>query len=209
LKVSFVDGLYDGLSAAAKRFGVQIVGGDTNQSDRLVLSVALLGDAAKGKAVRRSGARKGDVVFVTGSLGGSYLSKRHLRFEPRIKESQFLARNFNLHSMIDLSDGLASDITRIAEESGVGARISREAIPVSKGVSVKSAISEGEDFELLFTLSAREAARLALHPKVRGLAPFHRIGRIVDKREGIRLVHANGRLEPLLASGFDHFSRHR
>ncbi|MGH7198254.1 MAG: thiamine-phosphate kinase [Candidatus Omnitrophota bacterium] len=205
LTLNFVNELNRGLRAAASRFGARIVGGDTNRSEKIVLSVALLGEAGRGRAVTRSGARVGDVVFVTGSLGGSTTAKKHLRFVPRIKESQFLVKNFKIHAMIDISDGLVSDLRRVAEESGVGFTISGEAIPVSRSAkSLRQALTEGEDFELLFTLSPKEAARLgALSPK--GLASFHPIGRVVAKRLGLRLMRADGKSAPLPGKGFDHF----
>jgi len=206
LKLNFVEELNRGLRAAAGRFGVSIVGGDTNRSDKLVLSVSLLGEVKRGQAVTRSGARPGDVVFVTGALGGSTASKKHLRFIPRIKESQFLAKHFKINSMMDISDGLVSDLRRVAEESGVGFMISREAIPVSRSAkSLKQALTEGEDFELLFTLSPKGAARLTSSVIPKGLAPVHPIGRVVAKRFGLRLIHANGKIEPLPGKGFDHF----
>ena len=115
---------------------------------------------------------------------------------PKLKESKFLTSHFKIHSMIDLSDGLASDIHRLAEESRVGARLFEEAIPISKfATNLKQALTDGEDFELLFTLSAKEATRV----------PFHRIGEIVNKKEGIRLVGKSGQSKILLEKGFNHF----
>ncbi len=206
LKLHFVNELNRGLRAVAGRFGAQIVGGDTNRSDKLVLSVALLGEVKRGQAVTRSGAKPGDVVFVTGSLGGSFASKKHLRFVPRIKESQFLVKNFKINSMMDISDGLVSDLRRIAEESSVGFAISQKAIPVSRSAkNLRQALTEGEDFELLFTLSPKEAARLTSMAIPKGLAPFHPIGRVVAKRLGIRWTRRDGKAAPILEKGFDHF----
>jgi thiamine-monophosphate kinase len=205
LSVDFVKELYRGLIECARLFGAGIVGGDTNASEKLVISVALLGEVEKGKSVTRSGARVGDVIFVTGELGGSYASKKHLNFMPRLKEARFLTRHFSLSAMIDISDGLASDIRRVCEESRVGAVLSKEVIPVSKNCpSVERALSEGEDFELLFTLPPKEAARLtaAAHPKS---MHFHPIGKIVSQKKGICLETDDGRFENLTKGGFDHF----
>ncbi len=206
LPVSFVKNIYKGMNAVARLFKVNIVGGDTNQSDKLVIAVSLLGEVDKGGAVKRQGARPGDIVFVTGFLGGSYVSKKHLTFTPRVKESQFLVSHFKVSAMIDVSDGLASDIRRIAEESGVGFVLSKEAIPVSRHAkSLEQALTEGEDFELLFTLPAREASRLTAHTFTEKLVPFHPIGKVVKKRFGIRLVRDDRKSQPLLSRGFDHF----
>jgi thiamine-monophosphate kinase len=207
LGIGFADGIYKGLCALAKRFGISLVGGDANQSDKVVIAVSLLGEIKPGAFVGRGGARPGDVIFVTGSLGGSYKSRKHLRFTPRIAESQFLLKRFKIHSMIDVSDGLASDIRRIAEESGVGAVLSKEAIPVSRfAKNFEAAVTEGEDFELLFALSSKEAARLSSYPLKKGLAPFHPIGRIVEKQRGIKLTRDDRKIEAFPQKGFDHFA---
>lgn len=205
LPVNFVKELYRGLSRCAGLFGAVVVGGDTNASDKLVISVALLGESEKGKCVTRAGARVGDLIFVTGELGGSYASRKHLNFIPRLKEARFLTRHFKPSSMIDVSDGLAGDLGHICEESRVGAVLSKEAIPVSKNcVSVERALSEGEDFELLFTLSPKEAAFLtASAPK--GSMHFHPVGKIVNQKEGVRLETSDGRFQDLTRGGFDHF----
>jgi len=206
LSLDFVNELYEGIRSLAKCFKVNIVGGDTNQSDKLVIAVSLLGEVKRGAFVRRGGAKPGDVIFVTGSLGGSYVSRKHLNFTPRLNEARFLVSHFKIHSMIDISDGLASDIRRIAEESGVGVVLSKEAIPVSRfAKDFSAALTDGEDFELLFTLSPKEAARLTHYPAQKGLVPFHPIGKIVEKRCGIKLVRDDRKTEPLPSKGFDHY----
>ncbi|OGW80401.1 MAG: thiamine-phosphate kinase [Omnitrophica bacterium RIFCSPHIGHO2_02_FULL_51_18] len=206
LPLRFAHDIYRGIRAAARRFRVNIIGGDTNASKKLILSIALLGEANQGKVTRRSGAKLGDIIFVSGTLGGSYASKKHLRFTPRIKESQFLLRHFDVHAMMDISDGLASDIFRLTEASRVGACLSTAAIPCTPGVHFGQALTEGEDFELLFTLSPKEASKLALvSGKKRGLASFCPVGKIMPKSYGVRLVDANGKGGPLEDKGFDHF----
>ena len=204
----FLKELYRGMDAVARRFHVTLVGGDTNRSDKIIISVALLGEVSPGSAVKRSGARIGDVIFVTGFLGGSYVSKKHLTFLPRINEAKFLVENFKVNAMMDLSDGLASDIFQLTSESGVGAFLSKEAIPVSKdAASVERALNDGEDFELLFTLPVRDAARLSMTRVKKAMAPFHPIGKIVPKKYGVRLIGANGFNEPLERQGYDHFRK--
>lgn len=209
LKLPFVLELYRGIERTAQKFGACLVGGDTNQSDRLVISVAMLGRTfGRGKAVRRSGAKKGDVLFVTGELGGSYRSKKHLCFIPRLKEAEYLVKHFRVSAMMDLSDGLGSDLWRLTGESRVGAFISKEAVPVSRHArSFSGALRDGEDFELLFSLPPQEAARLAAAKIPKEMAVFRPIGKIVDKRFGVKLVRVEGRWEILPETGFDHFKR--
>lgn len=205
LPLRFVREIYAGLRASARLFRVSIVGGDTNASEKLVLSVALLGETDPRGVARRSGAKPGDTIFVSGVLGGSYDSKKHLRFIPRMKEARFLMRHFKVHAMMDISDGLASDIRRICERSGTGARLEEAAIPRLSDVSLKQALCDGEDFELLFTLSPKDAARLRHFSKQRTLAPFHAVGTIMPDAYGIRLVGRDGRQKRLSPNGFDHF----
>jgi thiamine-monophosphate kinase len=207
LPASFVDDLYKGIQAVAREFDVNIVGGDTNASDALVISVALLGECEKSKAVYRSTAKAGDVIFVTGELGGSYASRRHLQFMPRVRQARYLVQNFKIHAMMDISDGLAGDIHRLTQESRVGALICRDAIPVSGAASsLEAALSDGEDFELLFALSPREAAKLSLSKNEFGMNFFRPVGRIVEKKYGVCLVDAQGTAWPMKVKGFDHFA---
>lgn len=205
LSKNFAGDLYSGIQSLARQFNVSIVGGDTNQSDYLVLSVALMGEAEKNKSILRSGAKIGDIVFVTGSLGGSYESKKHLNFMPRIYESQFLVSNFKINAMMDISDGLSSDLYRMSEESKVGFRIMREALPFSnKKLSINNVLNDGEDFELLFTMSPREAQKFILKKKPKNLTPFHVIGIVTSANKKIKLVDASK--ETIIhQQGFNHF----
>lgn len=197
LTARFVDQLYSGIQDLARRFHVNLVGGDTNLSERLVLSVAMIGEVERGKALRRSGARVGDYVMVSGKLGGSYASRKHLNFIPRVREARYLTKNFHVHAMMDISDGLASDSKRLAEESGVGILIEENRVPVSRAAkTVFHALTDGEDFELLFTLSEKEARRAAKR--------FHIIGRVVPRAQGVKLLMKDGS-RTLLEGGFEHF----
>lgn len=208
LPKKFAVDLYEGIRALADDFGVSVVGGDTNGSDKLVVAVTLLGECERGRALLRSGARPGDVIFVSGELGGSYPSKKHLDFTPRVKEALFLAKNFKVGAMMDLSDGLAGDLRRIAEESGVGAVLLKEAIPVSRAArGVAGALADGEDFELLFTLPVPDAARLMAAEISAGVGTFRPVGKIVEKKRGLTLIDLAGKRVPLGAGGFDHFRR--
>lgn len=197
-----------GALEACRLYDVRIVGGDTSRSDKAVVSVALAGEVAAGKAIRRSGARAGDRIFVTGPLGGSLASGWHLRFRPRLAESAFLVRNYRLHAMIDVSDGLSKDLRHIAEESGVGMRISGEALPLRKGIKdPRRAFTDGEDFELVFTLGSSDAARLLKDPRPGARRfTFYPIGRVVPRRAGLRLV-ARGKERPFPPIHDHHFWR--
>ncbi len=155
--VDEVEGWYVGLLRAASESGVAIVGGETTRlpGSGAVLTVSLLGTVEPECCVPRSGASAGDLIAVTGRLGGSFVSGRHLDFIPRVREARWLVKNACPTAMMDLSDGLGSDLPRLADASGTGYRIDRSAIPCHEGVSVEQAIAEGEDYELL----------LCIHPK--------------------------------------------
>src|SRR5882724_8825839 len=170
--VDFVEAIYAGMNVLARRHEVAIVGGETTANpERMLISVALLGWVPRGKGVLRSGAEPGDAIFVTGELGGS-LAGRHLEFEPRLAEARWLAQTFQVHSMLDISDGLAGDLRHILRASRVGAELLSSAIPISReakragkaGGSAKppllAALTDGEDFELLFTIAGRDAVPL-------------------------------------------------
>ncbi|OGX29847.1 MAG: hypothetical protein A3F87_04305 [Omnitrophica WOR_2 bacterium RIFCSPLOWO2_12_FULL_51_24] len=206
LSVEFVDGLYRGIKALAKRFDVEIVGGDTNASKKLVIDVAVLGFIQPDRLTLRSGAKPGDIICVTGVLGGSYKSKRHLTFVPRLNEARSLVKNFRITSMIDISDGLSTDLNHIAKESGVGACVYEELIPLSKDAkSVSAALNEGEDFELLFTMPLREARRLARKGPGSNGVKITQIGEILDKKIGVKIITSDGRVKDLKSKGFSHF----
>lgn len=192
--VRWVRELYAGLHAAARRFGCEIAGGDTAHVRReQFVVVTLLGHADR--PVRRNGAKPDDTVFVTGRLGGSRAGK-HLTFTPRIREARWLAEHYRIHAMMDISDGLASDLQRLVESSGVGFDISARTVPANG--SLRAAFTDGEDFELLFTVSPRLAARLERRWPFR--LPLTAIGRVVRGRQVLVDGH------PLTAKGYDHFA---
>ncbi|MCX5715844.1 MAG: thiamine-phosphate kinase [Candidatus Omnitrophica bacterium] len=205
LSVAYVDKIYAGLAKAAKRFGVSIVGGDTNASRKMILDVTVFGEVKKENLVLRSGAKPGDLIFVTGSLGGSVYGK-HLNFTPRLKEAQVLVKNFKVNSMIDISDGLSSDLGHILEQSKAGAIVYEYLIPKSKRArTIENALSDGEDFELLFTMPAKEALRLLEKKRKLFKMPVTRIGTIVGEKYDSKLVDIFGRKRDLQAKGFTHF----
>ncbi|MEY2546444.1 MAG: thiamine-monophosphate kinase [Verrucomicrobiota bacterium] len=156
----WVTQLYRGLNRAAARFDVAIVGGETsNTRGPAAISVSVAGFVEKVRCVTRGGGKVGDDLFVTGKLGGS-IRARHLQFVPRIDESRWLTKNFRVHAMIDLSDGLGADLPRLAVASKLGYKIDIDALPLSPGCKIENALNDGEDYELLFAVSRRDRKRL-------------------------------------------------
>jgi thiamine-monophosphate kinase len=205
LSVRFLDGFYRGLNSMARQFSVSVVGGDTNRSDSFIVDVALIGETKRHSLVMRSGAKKGDVLFVSGSLGGS-LRGRHLNFIPRVKESRILVKNFKVNSMIDISDGLSVDLSRILKESNTGAVIFEGLIPLSRNcISVKSALCDGEDFELLFSMTPKEADRLMKKRRRLFKTKISPIGKIVERSYGLNLIDNKGIMRGLKIEGYRHF----
>jgi thiamine-monophosphate kinase len=157
---SWVKQLYRGLTDAASRFDVSIVGGETSAiRGPVAISISVSGFVEKDRAVSRSGGKKGDDLFVTGRLGGS-LRGKHLGFVPRIVESRWLTKNFRVHAMMDLSDGLGADLPRLAKASNLGFEVDKGKLPLTPGAKIDEAISDGEDYELLFAISPRDRSRL-------------------------------------------------
>jgi len=214
--VKLVERIYDGLNALAKEHGVAIVGGETTTShERMFISIALTGFVPKGKVVLRSGAKAGDAIFVTGELGGSLASK-HLDFEPRLPEARWLAAHFKIHAMIDLSDGLAGDLRHILNASHVGAELGKDTVPVSRAAKLAArvsssakppfvaALTDGEDFELLFTIAAKSAVPLkdawkGQFPKLKLTC----IGKVLTE-PGLRIRDKFG-LRAFHGEGYTHF----
>lgn len=158
--LAWVRQLYRGINKAARAFGVVVVGGETSRiKGPAVLSITITGFVEKRRWVRRAGGKPGDDLFVTGRLGGS-LRGRHLRFTPRIVESRWLTQNFPIHAMMDLSDGLGADLPRLARASNVGFEIDRAALPLNPRCTITQAISDGEDYELLFAIAPRDSRSL-------------------------------------------------
>ena len=208
--------IYDGINALAREYEVAIVGGETTTCpERVFISVAMIGLVEK--PIRRAGAKVGDAIFVTGELGGS-LQGRHLHFEPRLKEARWLADHFDIHAMIDLSDGLAGDIRHILNASRVGAELLSSAIPISRAAKLQArgessakppllgALTDGEDFELLFTVASKDAVKLldAWKKKFPDLK-LSCIGKITTG-PGVQLRDNQG-IKPLFVHGYTHFDK--
>ena len=210
----FITSIYDGINALARRHSVAIVGGETTTNpDRILISIALLGTVAREKCVHRSGSKPGDVIFVSGELGGS-IAGRHLDFEPRLIEARWLAETFDIHAMIDISDGLADDLRHLLDAAQAGADLLKTAIPISRAAKLQAreksqppvlaALTDGEDFELLFTAAPRDAVSLAdgwraRFPEVK----LSCIGKI-SVEPGLRLRDKNG-VHTFTGHGYVHF----
>ncbi len=205
--------LYEGLLPLADQFDTAIAGGDTNTWDGpLVISVTALGEPTERGVLTRSGAKPGDRVLVTGSLGGSILG-RHFDFTPRIAEALLLQERYRLHSATDISDGLSLDLSHICEESGCGAELDLEAIPIhddatrlaeqrGDGVTpLAHALSDGEDFELILAVPPEETERLLREKPL--ATPLTCIGEFVQ-HAGLWTRDAHGAVTPLTPRGYRH-----
>jgi thiamine-monophosphate kinase len=239
----FVDQFYEGFFRLADHYGVALIGGDVSRTpERIVVDSIVLGEALSGRAVRRSGARPGDHIFVTGHLGGAAaglrliesgarlggkakhhghsrvvreLLLRQLRPMPRVEWGELLGHERLATAMIDLSDGLSSDLAHLCEESGTGARLEVARIPVDPSVSIicgrraldplMLALHGGEDFELLFTVSPRDLRWL---PRSIKRIPSTYIGDVTNESQCITLVEGS-RKWVLQPEGFQHFGRPR
>ena len=193
----------------ADAFDTAIIGGDTNSwTGQLAISVTLLGEATARGPVLRSGAKPGDWLLVTGPLGGS-LAGKHLDFMPRVREALLLHEHADLHAMIDVSDGLAADVGHICEESGCGAVLRAESIPISDAARaindgkspLQHALGDGEDFELAFAVSPDDGRRLLQTQPVPG-ATLVQVGQIIAGAE-LFLEEAGAR-RPLPPQGYVH-----
>jgi thiamine-monophosphate kinase len=185
--VSWVEDLYRGIGDCLRTFGSVLAGGETSrvpQGSAPVISISATGSVPRDHLVLRSTAKPGQVLLVTGTLGGS-LREKHLRFTPRIQEAHWLATHFKPAAMMDLSDGLAKDLPRLAAASGCGFRVDRDALPLTPGCLVADAMGDGEDFELLMAIAPDRLPHLlpAWHEQFPDL-PLTVIGRLVAPGAG-------------------------
>jgi thiamine-monophosphate kinase len=222
------DDFLAGMARAARRFGLVLAGGDTAQSATIAISVTVLGEVARGRAVLRSGARPGDALYVSGRLGAAQLGLelvlrgmyREQRWQPllrphlypplRLALGQWLSRWRAASAMIDISDGLSTDLWHLCQASGVGARLWAERIPAvrvppalrARGFDpLELALHGGEDYELLFSVPRRLSRAV---PKVYGRVSITPIGEIV-RGGAMVLMRSDGRSTPLMPRGWDHF----
>jgi thiamine-monophosphate kinase len=195
MSLEWVENFYRGMGTCFERYGAVLVGGETcrvPQGSAAVISVAATGRVERGNLVMRSGGKVGDAIWVTGELGGS-LAGKHLDFTPRLDHARWLVEYFKPTAMMDLSDGIARDLPRLAKASSCGFQLDFTAIPLSEGCDVKQALEDGEDFELLFTFPeglGLENEWLKKFPELK----LTMIGRLVEMGSG-----------DVLEGGWDHF----
>ena len=196
------EAIYRGLRSLADEFDCPVVGGDVGvYAGPLAVTVTVFARPGGVKPVLRSGAEVNDAICTTGSFGGAWRSRRHLQFIPRIREARMLAARCELHAMIDVSDGLSRDLGHICRASGVGAEIVADDVPVHPGEALEAALGDGEDYELLFTLSAEQAAELVGNQPLD--VPIARVGTILAD-EALIIVDGSGSRRPLEAHGWEH-----
>lgn len=205
--------LYEGLLPLAQAHGVAIAGGDVNVWHHpLAINVTVLGEAGRTGPLRRTEAKPDDWIIVTGQLGGSILG-HHFDFEPRVAEALALASAYRLHAGMDISDGLALDLSRLASASGCGAVLDLDAIPISpaahtlaarekQSTALEHALGDGEDFELLLAVPEEEARRMIADQPLPGV-PLTCVGRMINE-PGLWAQDAAGRRTPLAPRGFVH-----
>jgi thiamine-monophosphate kinase len=197
-EVSWAEELYRGIGDCLAAFNAVLAGGETSSvpsGSAAVISIAATGSVSRERLVLRSTGKAGQALFVTGNLGGS-LAGKHLSFTPRIVEANWLVSKCLPTAMMDLSDGLAKDLPRLAADSGCGFELERDWLPVTPGCTVAQALGDGEDFELLFACEESQAA--ALLPEWMSVfpgLPLTRIGRLVEFGGG-----------KMLEGGWDHFA---
>jgi thiamine-monophosphate kinase len=234
---SQIHGLYRGMMTACRPYGIRLVGGDTSASRRdLFLSVTLTGSVPRGRALRRDGARPGDLVYVTGTLGDSLagfnllaarrpplrgghkmfsaLITRHLRPAPRVAIGRALSSRGLATAGIDVSDGLSGDLVHLCRQSGVGAEIEADALPVSAALEAYAqrlgadpadlARQGGEDYEILFTVAPGNAAKISSLARATACR-ITRIGVVRPKASGMRVRDRSGRLRPWKTVSYEHF----
>ena len=211
LDVAWVDSFFDGVAKACADFDISLIGGDSSSSDRIFLDVSMIGTVPSGKAVRRSGAKSGDSIYVTGQLGGSALGleclksrdlknravRRHLYPQPRHKVGAALRER--VHAMIDISDGLSTDLTHIVEESKVSARIYKDRLPGWPDAASNHILHGGEEYELI-AVSSQDLAEVVMN------VPLRRIGEIIDSGFENQVFLIDGPQESVLSPlGWQHF----
>ena len=226
----WLDGFLDGMARAARRFGLVLAGGDTTKYPSFIASLTVMGETRRGRAILRSGARPGDLLCVSGTLGEAELGlrliqrrlqrrkrwtellKKQFHPEPRLALGKWLAAHRLASSMIDTSDGLSTDLGHLCEASGVGAVVQSARLPVvqipkslrGRGLDARDlALNGGEDYELLFTVPRKLAARL---PQRLGGLPITMIGEITRQKK-IHVLDESGKSSPLRPGGWDPFGK--
>ena len=211
---SILENIYDGMTRLANRYNLAVIGGDMTSGPLLQINAFAVGQVPTGKAVRRCNALQNDLIYATGSLGGS-INGKHLMFEPRVMEGQYL-RDWAT-TLIDLSDGLAADIRHITNTSGTGALLNIESIPVSiaamemnDGIDpIEHALCDGEDFELMFTIPDDKKACFEKSWRNTFELPCTQIGVITSQKGIIKCKDKSNHVFPLEKTGYQHFVRQK
>ena len=216
----WINGFLRGLLALARRYKVQLAGGDVSSAPQITADIIVTGQIPSGTAVRRAGANPEDRIYVTGSLGGSTATLKQLfagtalkpaksnpHFYPtsRLEVGSWLRKRCLATAMIDISDGLSVDLRHICDESGVAAILLSNKVPITKNADLELALHGGEDYELLFTASKR--ARIPA--QIAGIA-ITQIGEIRNRRDyssAIQILGDNGKVRPLPQRGWEHFAK--
>ncbi|MBW8016362.1 MAG: thiamine-phosphate kinase [Planctomycetes bacterium] len=200
--------LHKGIVAAGSMFGCYLVGGDITAwagDGRFAINVTMLSKPGGCLPVRRSGAKVGDIVCVTGTLGGA-IKDKHLHFTPRVEEALRMTEIVTINSMMDISDGISTDLKRICDKSGVGVTLDGRDVPLSMAAMesddpLGAAMNDGEDFELLFTLSPKGYGKLIDEWDL--ATPISNIG-VIRKETGISMVMKDGSVVEVVPKGYDH-----
>lgn len=198
IEFAFLADVYRGMKAIAKQYRINLVGGETSRGLVLMLSISMTGTVPSKRWLSRSEGKAGDVLLVTGHLGGSIKGK-HLKFTPRLEEGRWLSENAHPHAMMDISDGLAKDLPRLALASGTHFQVNVAALPCNPGCTFDQAWGDGEDYELLLAVNPRSLRTLltkwrAAFPDL----PLTVIGKLVPPGEG--------RPPDFTSTGWDHFA---
>jgi thiamine-monophosphate kinase len=222
LPPAWMNGFLRGLLVLARRYKVQLAGGDVSSALQITADIVVTGQVPSGAAVRRSGANPGDRIYVTGSLGGSAATlkqlfagkavkptKSNLHFypTPRLEVGNYLRQSRLATAMIDISDGLSVDLRHVCDESGVASILISNKVPIAKNANLELALHGGEDYELLFTAPKRAK----IPSQIAGVA-ITQIGEIRNRRDyssAIQILGDNGKVSPLPQRGWEHFARQR
>lgn len=195
----YIDNILRGAQELLDVFNCSLVGGDMSSADKIFCDTWCVGKVKKNKFKTRSGIKTNDAVFVSGALGGSYKTKRHLKFMPRIREASLLVDNFPINAMIDVSDGLVFDLYRMLKDSSKSVMLLADQIPCHDGITKNGALYDGEDYELLFTANKRYLNKIVA-------AGFYHIGNVCPGKNKVLLRNSNKSTEELKPKGFSSLS---
>ncbi|MBD3425748.1 MAG: hypothetical protein GF409_00795 [Candidatus Omnitrophica bacterium] len=198
IRDSSIRAIYDGIFSICGDYGMTVLGGDLTASRSLVIDVSVIGRASRGRLTTRDGARVGDKLLITAPCRNG--RREHLDFRPRLDQARYLTRHYRVNAMIDVSDGIAMDLGRMASASRVGARLYTADIPLSRGLCIEDALFYGESFELLFSMKPGDAEELTRKKKTE----YAVIGTIVPEKKGLIRVDPGGRESPLKMKGYRH-----